>query len=86
MVAYGVVTPKRLSDGRVSRRIAQLNIGAYIFIYTSWLAIDQYAMVIRGEYWLRELLRQYGGTNDPDANVVDRWGQFEGPGGKRVVI
>lgn len=86
MVASGLVRPKLLGDGRVSRRIAQLNVGAFIFVYTSWLAIDRSAPVIRGEYWLRELLRQYAGPIDPDADVVDRWGQFEGPGNVPVVI
>lgn len=86
MISSGLVTAKRLPDGRASRRIAQLNVGAFLFIYTSWIAIDRNAPVIRGEFYMRELLRQYSCREMPDANVCDRWAQFEGPGGETVTI
>ena len=33
---------------------------ALIWIYTSWIAIDRNSPVIEGDYWKRELLKQYG--------------------------
>jgi len=86
LASAGVITPKRLDDGRVSRRVAQLNLGAFLWIYTSWIAIDRRAPMIRGEFYLRELLRQYCGRVREDADVIDRRGQFEGPGGKAVKL
>ncbi len=60
---------------------------AEVFIYTSWRAIDRTAPMVRGEFWRQELERQYAPkAPDPDADVIDRWGQFEGPSGVVVTI
>lgn len=60
---------------------------ADVFIYTSWLAIDRGAPMIRGEFYQKEIRRQYAKcAPNPDADVVDRWAQLEGPGGVPVTI
>lgn len=33
---------------------------AAVWIYTSWISIDRNSPIIEGEYWKRELLKQYG--------------------------
>ncbi len=58
-----------------------------VFIYTSWCAIDKRAPMIRGAFYYREIERQYAPVApNPDADIVDRWGQWEGPGGVPVRI
>jgi len=38
--------------------------------------------MIRGEFYRKEVRRQYAPVAPlPDADVFERWGQFEGPGG-----
>lgn len=60
---------------------------AEVFIYTSWRAIDAKAPMIRGEFYFKEIRRQYANERpNPDADVIDRYGQFEGPGGVPVRI
>lgn len=60
---------------------------ADVWIYTSWKAIDRRAPLIRGEYFVREVRRQYAPVApNPDADIVNRWGTLEGPGGVPVTI
>lgn len=57
------------------------------YLHTSWKAIDAQAPMIRGEFWRNELQRQYANERpNPDADIVDRRGQFEGPYGVPVRI
>jgi hypothetical protein len=54
-------------------------------INTSWSRIDRRAPMNRGEFYQKEIERQYAPVAPSrDANVFDRWGQFEGPGGEVV--
>lgn len=75
----------RLKDGVLWLRDAVRQ--AETWLYTSWKAIDRSAPMIRGRFWHDELCRQYAPVApDPDADIVERWGQFEGPGGVRVRV
>lgn len=60
---------------------------ASYWIFTIWKRIDQSAPVVRGEHYQKEVERQYAPKlPSPDADIVDRWAQFEGPYGVPVRI
>lgn len=74
LLASGAISPKRLPDGRTSRRIARLNVE--VFILTSWLIIDRRNPMIRGWFYRREIERQYVGRIVP--MILERRVQLEG--------
>lgn len=82
-LADGVIA--RLTDGVLWLRNKLRQIETWI--YTSWRAIDRSAPMVRGEFWQKEVERQYAPVApNPDADIVDRWGQLEGPGGVPVRV
>lgn len=82
-LADGVIA--KLRDGVLWLRSKVHQIETWI--YTSWRAIDRTAPIIRGEFWRQEIERQYAPVApNPDADIVDRWGQLEGTGGALVMV
>lgn len=53
---------------------------AMIWIYTSWISIDRDSPIIQGEYFVRDIQREYGNIKskkvEPDGTWIDRcdWG------------
>jgi len=49
---------------------------ALIWIYTSWISIDRMSPIIQGEYFVRDIQREYGNLRskpvEPDGDWLDR--------------
>lgn len=49
---------------------------ALIWIYTSWISIDRDSPVIQGEYYMRDIQKEYGNLRskrvEPDGTWIDR--------------
>ncbi len=82
-VVDGVIV--KVVDGVIHLKDAIRRVDYWIF--TIWKRIDQSAPVVRGAHYQKELERQYAAqAPHPDADIVNRWGQFEGPYGVPVII
>jgi len=86
-IASGWIVPTSDNVATVARGVwAELRAGvlclkdtarkALIWIYTSWISIDRMSPIIQGEYFVRDIQREYGNLRskpvEPDGDWLDR--------------